>query len=102
MNEKRFTREYQLLKFYSFENFSHKRWLMVFRGSLSDSQSLQVSRTLLSFLLDLNNAVASMISTYSIIFNSSSPCTNLLVTVLSAPITFGITITFIFRSFFIL
>ena len=40
---------------YSFENFSHQRYLMVFHWSLSDSKS-QVSRTLLSILADLNNA----------------------------------------------
>ena len=72
---------------------------MVFHWSLSDGKS-QVSRTLLSILADLNNAVVWMVSTHSLISKSSSPCTNPLVTVPSAPITIGITLTFIFHSFF--
>ena len=42
-----------------------------------------------------------MISIYPLISKSSSPCTKPLVTILSAPITIGITINFIFYSFFI-
>ena len=48
--------------------------------SLSDSKSPQVSRTLLRILADLNNAVVWMVSTRPLIFKSSSPCTNPLVT----------------------
>ena len=40
-----------------------------------------------------------MVSNPPLIFNSSSLCTNHLVTVLSAPITFGITIIFMVHSF---
>ena len=40
-----------------------------------------------------------MVSTRPLISNSSSPCINLLVTVLSTAITIGITITFMFYSF---
>ena len=72
---------------------------MVFHWSLSDSKSPQVSRTLLSILADLNNAVVCMVSPCPLISKSSSPCTNPLVTVLSTPITIGITITFMFYSF---
>ena len=71
---------------------------MVFNWSLSDSKSSQVSRTLLSILADLNNAVVSTVSTRSVISQSSSPGTNPLVTVLRAPI--GIIVTFMFHSFF--
>ena len=73
---------------------------MAFQWSLCDSKSPQVSRTLLSILFNLYNAVVWMVSTCSLISKSSSPCTNLLVTVLSAPITIGITVTFMFHSFF--
>ena len=73
---------------------------MIFHWSLSDSKSSQVSRTLLSILADLNNAVVWMVSTYSLISKSSSPCTNTLVNVPSVPITIDITVTFMFHSFF--
>ena len=72
---------------------------MVFHWSLSNSKSPLVSSTLLSILIDLNNAVW-LISTQPLISMSSSPCTNPLVTVPSAPITIGITVTFIFHNFF--
>ena len=71
-----------------------------FHWSLSDSKSLQVSSTLLSILTDLNNAVVWMVSIRLLISKSSNPCTNLLVTVPRAPITIGITIIFMFHSFF--
>ena len=41
-----------------------------------------------------------MVSTRPLISKSSSPCTNPLVTVLRAPITIGIAVTFMFHSFF--
>ena len=68
---------------------------MVFHWSLSDCKSPQVSRTLLSILADLNNAVVCIVSTRPLISKSSSP----LLTVLSEPITIGITFTFMFHSF---
>ena len=73
---------------------------MVSHKSLSDSKSLQVSRTRLSILSDLNNAVVWIVSTHLLISKSSSPCTNLLVTVPRAPSRIGITVTFMFHSFF--
>ena len=73
---------------------------MVFRRSLSDSNSSQVSRTLLSILVDINNAALWTVSTCSIIFKSPSPFTNPLVTVPRALITTGIIVTFMFHSFF--
>ena len=53
----------------------------------------QVSRTLFSILDDLENAVVSMVSTRPLISKSSTLFVNLLVTVLWAPITIGITAT---------
>ena len=78
--------------FYSFESFSH---------NLGDSKSPQVSRTLLSMLVDLNNAIVCMVSTRPLIPKSSSAYMNTLVTVPSLPITIGITVTFWFDSFFL-
>ena len=48
--------------------FSHR--------SATDSKSPQVSRTLLSILAVLNNAVVCMASTHPLISKSSSPCTS--------------------------
>ena len=64
------------------ESFSNKRWLMAFHWSLSDSNSLQISRTLLSILVDLNNAVVWMVyscrltSNSSSLFSKSGDCSN--------------------------
>ena len=66
---------------------------MVFHWSLCESNSPQVSRTLLSILADLNIAVVWMVSSRPL-FSKSNP----LVAVLSAQITIGITITFQFSS----
>ena len=73
---------------------------MVSHRSLSHSKSFQVSRTLLSILADLNNVVVWMISSCPLISKSSRLFTNPLVTVLSTPITIGITVTFICHCFF--
>ena len=73
---------------------------MVFHWSLSDSKSLHVSRTLLSILAVLNNAVVWMVSTRPPTSKSSSPFSNPLVTVPNAPITIGIIVTRMFYSFF--
>ena len=73
---------------------------MVFHWSLSDSKSPRVSRTLLSILAVLNNAVVWMVSTRPPTSKSSSPFSNPLVTVPNAPITKGIIVTCIFHSFF--
>ena len=73
---------------------------MVFHWSLSDSTSPQVSMTLLTILLILNNAVVWVISTRPPTSKSSSPFNNHLVTVLKAPITIGIIVTIMFHSFF--
>ena len=51
---------------------------MVFHWSLSDSKSPRDSRTLLSILADLNNAVVWMVSTCPLISKSSNSCTKIL------------------------
>ena len=73
---------------------------MVSPWSLSDSKSPHFSRTFLSILSDLSNAIVWIVSTHLLISKSSRPCTNSLVTVLRALITIGITVTFMFHSFF--
>ena len=73
---------------------------MVFHWSLSDSKSPQVSRTLLSILTVLNNAVVWIVSTRLPTSKSSSPFSNPLVTVPNAPITIGIIVTCMFQCFF--
>ena len=73
---------------------------MVFHWSLNDSKSPQVSRTLLSILTVLNNALAWMVCTRLPTSNSSSPFNNPLVTVRKVPITIGIIATFMFNRFF--
>ena len=69
---------------------------MVFHWSLSDSKSPQVSRTLLSILAVLNNAVVWMVSTRPPTSKSSSPFSNPLVTVPNVPIVmpFGASLLF--------
>ena len=70
---------------------------MVFHWSLSDSKSPQVSRTLLSILVVLNNVVVSMVSTRPPNSKNSSPFNSPLVIVLNAPITIGIIVKFLFH-----
>ena len=74
---------------------------MVFRWSLSDSKSPQVSRTLLSILAVINDIVVWMVSTRPPTSKSSSPFNNPLVTVRKAPIAIGIIVTFMFHMFLI-
>ena len=73
---------------------------MFFHWSLRDSQFPQVSRTLLSILVVLNNAVVWMVSTCPPTSKSSSPFSNSLVTVSIAPIIIGIIVTCMFHCFF--
>ena len=81
-------------------SFWHHRQPMVSLWSLSDSKSPHVSKIFLSILADLNDAVVYMVSTRTLISKSSTPFNNHLVTVPRAPITIGITVTFIFLVFF--
>ena len=89
-----------LLLLFTHKSFSHHRYLMVFHWSLSDSKSPHVSRTLLSILTVLNNAVVWMVSTRPPTSESSSPFNHTLVTVPKAPITIGMIATSMFHSFF--
>ena len=73
---------------------------MVFHSCLSDTKFSQVSKTLHSILADRNNALYWIVSPRPLISKSSSPCTNPLVTVSRALIITGITVTFVFHSFF--
>ena len=73
---------------------------MVFHWSLSDSKAPQVSRTRLSILAVLSNAVVWIVSTRPLTSKSSRPFNNPLVTVPNAPITIGTIVTFMFHSFF--
>ena len=79
--------------------------LEFFTSALADGLLLEcewqlVSRTLLSILAVLNNAVVWMVSTQPPTSKSSSPFNNPLVTVPKAPITIGIIFAFMFHSFF--
>ena len=86
------------------ENYYYSLW--VFLTSVSwwsftgVSKSSQVSRTFLSIPADLNNAVVWIVLACPSISNSSSLLTKLLGFIPSAPITIGITITFMFHNFF--
>ena len=73
---------------------------MVSHWSFSDSKSLQISWTLLSILADLNNVVVWMVSTHALTSKFSCPCINLLVTVPWAPVTIGISVSFMLYTFF--
>ena len=71
-----------------------------FHWSLSDSNSPQVSRTRLSILAVLCNAVVWIVSTRPLTSKSSRPFNNSFVTVPNAPITIGSIVTSMFHSFF--
>ena len=73
---------------------------MVTHWSLSDNKCPQVARTLLTILAYLNKAIVWMISPRPLISKSSNPRINSLVTVPKAPITIGLTVTFMFHNFF--
>ena len=79
-------------------SFSLQLWLMVIHSSLSDSKYLQVCRTLLGILAELNTLVW-MVSIHLLISISSSLFSKPLEIVPSAPITIGITFALMFNSF---
>ena len=70
---------------------------MVFYWSLSDSKYPNVSKTLLSILAVIRNAVVWMVSTRPLTSKSTGSFSNPLVTVPQAPITI---VTCMFHSFF--
>ena len=78
-------------------SFSHYHSLVVFLLSLSDSKSPQISRTLLSILADLSNAVVYKISAHPLVYSSSSPFTEHLGTLLNIAIIIDIIVTFMFH-----
>ena len=73
---------------------------MVFHWSVSDSKSLQVSRTLLSILAVLSNDVIWIVSTRLPTSKSSRLFNNPLIIVPKAPITIGTIVPFMFHNFF--
>ena len=73
--------------------------LVVFPRSQCDSNSLQVSRILLSILANPNNALIYMVSNL-LIYNYSNLFFKPLGTVFSPPSRIGITISFMFHRFF--
>ena len=73
---------------------------MIFHWSLSDSKSPQVSRTLLSIVHYLNNAVVWLVSTHHLISKFFSPCHNPLVTVPITRETISITVASMFHRFY--
>ena len=73
---------------------------MVFHWSLSDSKSTQVSRTRLSILAVLSNAVVWIVSSRPPTSKSFRPFNNPLATVPNTPITIGTIVTFMFNNFF--
>ena len=76
---------------------------MGFHLGLSDRKSPQVSRTLLSILANLNNAVVLVVSTSLLVSKTSRFLflfTNPLGIAPSAPITISITVTYKFQFFF--
>ena len=89
-----------LIKFLA--KFSHYQWLAVFHWSLSDSKSPEVSKTLLSTLANLGNAVVWMVLILFLISNSFSLSSKTFRALSSAPITIHITDSLIFHSFLVL
>ena len=67
--------------------------------NLSDSKSLQVSRTLLSILVNLNNIIVCIVPVRSQISNSFSPFFKSCGRSQARPITIGITVTLMFYIF---
>ena len=72
---------------------------MVSHWSLSDSKSLQVSRSLFRILSNLKYGAIWVVATYPLISKSSRLFINPLGVVSSTPITIGITVNFMFYSF---
>ena len=92
-----------VIKIINYQLFTPFRvFSMVSHWSLNDNKFPQVSRTFLSILANHNNAVVWIVSTRPLISKSFILYPSPLVTVPSAPITIGITVTFTFHSFSVL
>ena len=72
----------------------------MFYWSLSNNKFPQVSWTFLSIRAVLKYVVVWMVSTRPLISKSSSSFNNPVMTVPKAPITIGLIVSFMFRSFF--
>ena len=79
--------------------FYHRRYLMDFHWSLSDSKSPQIARNLLIILANFKNAVNWIVSIRPPISNSFRPLSKNLETVPSAPIKIGTTVNLKFYKF---
>ena len=77
-----------------------QRELIIFHWSLSDSNSSNVSWTLLCILTDIKSSGVWMVTSCPLISQPSRHCINYLVTLPSSPITIGITDNFILHRFF--
>ena len=91
-----------LLFFYSLPVFLHQLTLVLFNWNLSDRNSHHLPRTVLRILANLYNALVWMVSIFPLGYNFSSFSFKPFETVLSASITIGITVRFIFHTFFVL
>ena len=80
-------------------SFSHQRCLIIFHWSLSDRTSPQYARTLLSILVDLNNAADCMVSTRTSISKLSSPFYEAIGNFPNALFIIDTTVTSMFRKF---
>ena len=76
--------------------------MSVFYWSLSDRMSSQVSLSLPSILADPSNATVWIVSDFTLISKSYSPFINSLASVLSTPITTGITVAYVFQNVLVL
>ena len=85
-----------------FTRFSYQHYLIVFYWYLSDSRSPQVTRTLLSILVGLNNAVVTIVLIHPQFSISSNLLTNVFGTVQIALAITVITITLMSNNIFVL
>ena len=87
---------------WSYYHYYYYYSLRIFRWSLGDYKSLQVSWTLLSILAVLGNVVVWKVSATLPMSYSSSSLTKSLWTAPSAPTIIGINVTFMFHNFLVL
>ena len=80
-------------------HISYNRCTLVLYWNASDNKTPKISRTLTSILADFNSAVVCIVVILPLISYSPSIFLRFSGTVQRAPITIGITVTFIFSSF---